>query len=132
MSPHLTKNHCLWIDPSPKFLSGLSIFGSRAQTSQVYYFRAAQHECLLSGASGRTIDCPLPSYKTRRSFSQITHITTTHSSPLPKSLSMACMITVIVPVFEVSYEVDVTMDMLVRELKAELEVLTGLPIGKKR
>ena len=45
---------------------------------------------------------------------------------------MACVITVIIPVFEVSYEVDVTMNMLVRELKAELEVLTGLPIGERR
>ena len=41
---------------------------------------------------------------------------------------MACM-TIIVPAFQVYYEVDVTKDMLVRDLKADLEVLTGLPIG---
>jgi len=41
---------------------------------------------------------------------------------------MVC-ITIILPAFQVSYEVDVTEDMLVRDLKAELEVLTGLPIG---
>jgi hypothetical protein len=41
-------------------------------------------------------------------------------------------ITVVVPAFQVSYEeVDVTEDMLVRDLKAELEVLTDLPIGVK-
>jgi len=45
-----------------------------------------------------------------------------------KALSMAC-VTIIVPALRVSYEVDVTKDMLVRDLKAELEVLTGLPIG---
>jgi len=38
-------------------------------------------------------------------------------------------ITVVAPAFHVSYEIDVTKDMSVRELKAELEVLTGLPIG---
>jgi len=38
-------------------------------------------------------------------------------------------ITVIAPAFQVSYEIDVTKDMSVRELKAELEVMTGLPIG---
>ena len=45
-----------------------------------------------------------------------------------EALSMTC-ITIIVPALQVSYEVDVTKDMLVRDLKAELEILTGLPIG---
>ena len=38
-------------------------------------------------------------------------------------------ITITVPAFQVNYEVDVTKDMLVRDLRTELEVLTGLPIG---
>ena len=41
---------------------------------------------------------------------------------------MTC-ITVIVPAFQLSYEVAVTKDTLVRDVKAELEVLTGSPIG---
>jgi len=41
---------------------------------------------------------------------------------------MAC-ITITVPELEVSYEVDVTEDMLVRDLRAELKVLTGLLVG---
>ena len=41
---------------------------------------------------------------------------------------MAC-ITVIAEELEVSYEVDVTKDMLVRDLITELEALMGLPIG---
>jgi hypothetical protein len=44
---------------------------------------------------------------------------------------MTC-ITIIVPALQVSYEVDVTKDMLVRDLRAELEILTGLPIEKQR
>jgi hypothetical protein len=43
---------------------------------------------------------------------------------------MTC-ITIVVPAFQVNYEVDVTEDMLVRDLKVELEVLTALPIGVK-